>query len=85
VIGELERIWKDLIMTLLRHYTGIFLEWLRNITENRVRIASVLAKIRTKYFLIVTATPQEEIYNSYSVTQRQWPLQLTGVTPAKNE
>jgi hypothetical protein len=45
MIGELERIWKDVTMTLLRHYTGIFLEWMRKLTEHRVRIGGVLAKI----------------------------------------
>jgi hypothetical protein len=45
MIGELERIWKDMTMTLLRHYTGSLLEWLRKITENRVRLADDLAKI----------------------------------------
>jgi hypothetical protein len=47
VNAELERIFKELVMAWLRHYTSICLKGLRNNTEKKKseRLAGILAEI----------------------------------------
>jgi hypothetical protein len=45
MIDELERIWKDVVMAQLRHYSGICLEGLRKTTKISARRAGVLPEI----------------------------------------
>jgi hypothetical protein len=53
MIDELERIWKEAIVTWLRDYVRICLEGLRKIRNASSRIALVTAEIRTEDILNV--------------------------------
>jgi hypothetical protein len=65
---ELENIWKEMMVTYSKHYPGVCLEGLREITITSVRISGTPIEFRIEYRIqVYIAAPKSSVQSSTGV------------------